>query len=257
MLPLLKIMLIRDGGIIVKDQSKLIIFVFSIIIGVFIANQMKSNVEYYIPITLESLENTKAEIEAIKKEIVELNERFEEKEEQLERLKSISKGEENILDILKKEVRDNKIQAGFYDMEGPGISIKMYDNPEQEIIGFSVDDDIVHDVDILNIINDLRLAGAEAISINGERLINSSEIKCGGPIIRINEKSFATPFVLEAIGDPKVLMAAVNAPGTYGDTLKNIFFIGLEPREENNIIIPAYRGDLDFKYARPKGEGES
>ena len=240
-----------------RDYSKPIIFLFSIIVGIFIANQMKLNVEYYIPITLESLENTRAEIESVKKEIVELNERLEEKNEHLERLKNISKGEENILDILKREVRENKIQAGFYPMEGPGISIKMYDNPEQEIIGFSVNDDIVHDVDILNIINDLRLAGAEAISINGERVINSSEIKCGGPIIRINEKSFATPFVLEAIGDPKVLMAAVNAPGTYGDTLKNVFFIGFEPREENKIIIPGYRGNIEFKYARPKGEGES
>lgn len=45
----------------------------------------------------------------------------------------------------------------------------MYDNPEDEIIGQDVNDDVIHDVDVLNILNDLRVAGAEAISINGER----------------------------------------------------------------------------------------
>ncbi len=65
-------------------------------------------------------------------------------------------------------------------MEGPGISIKMYDNPDSQIVGLDINDDVIHDVDILNILNDLKIAGAEAISINGERVVSNSEIKCGG-----------------------------------------------------------------------------
>jgi uncharacterized protein YlxW (UPF0749 family) len=49
-------------------------------------------------------------------------------------------------------------------------------------------------------------------------------------------------------------MASVNAPGTYGDALKNVYFIGFEPRIEDKIVIPAYIGDSGFDFAKPVGE---
>ena len=49
-------------------------------------------------------------------------------------------------------------------------------------------------------------------------------------------------------------MAAVSAPHTYGDMLKNVYQIGFEPKIEERVIIPAYRGELTFEYAKPKGD---
>jgi len=106
------------------------------------------------------------------------------------------------------------------------------------------------------IINDLRAAGAEAISINNQRVLSTSEIKCGGPIIRINGRSVGSPFYIKAIGDPKLLSAAINAPNTYGYALKTIDQIVIETTVEDNIVIPAYNGDFDFKYAKPVKEGD-
>lgn len=51
-----------------------------------------------------------------------------------------------------------------------------------------------------------------------------SELKCRGPVIGINGISIGTPFIIRAIGDQKLLMAAVNAPGTYGDALKHFCY---------------------------------
>lgn len=240
-----------------KNNPRVILTLFSIIIGIFIATQMKLNVESYAPVTLKSIQDTKFEINKLKVEIEELNLIEKEKILEFESLQNASQGNENIIDILNKDLDLNMDRSGYSDLEGPGISITMFDNPSNQVVGFSVSDDIIHDVDILNILNDLRIAGAEAISINDERVISSSEIKCGGPIIKLNQKSLGTPFIIKAIGDPKVLMAAVNAPDTYGDILKTVYKIGFEPQSQERVIIYAYTGRFSFKYAKPKREGDS
>ncbi|MFY9214746.1 MAG: DUF881 domain-containing protein [Tissierellaceae bacterium] len=239
-----------------KNKNKFIIGIFSIIIGITIAIQLKANVEAYVPATIQSIQDTLKEIDIVKSEINELNKIIEEREEELKTLEQIAEGDENIIEVLNSEKQKIMINSGYTKLEGPGISIKMYDNPDSEVVGFDIDDDIIHDLDILNILNDLRIAGAEAISINGQRVMSTSEIKCHGPILRINDKSVGTPFIIEAIGDPQLLMASVNAPNTYGQILKNVYYIGFEPKIEDKVTIPAYDGDFTFTYAKPKGEGD-
>lgn len=238
-----------------KNKGTLIILIISIGLGVLISTMMKSNLETYAPVTLLHLENTEKEIQATIKEVNELEKIVENKQEELKSLMDLLSNEESIVDKLNENLMSNKTISGHLALEGPGIIIKMYDNQDEEIIGQDVNDDVIHDVDVLNILNDLRLAGAEAISINGERVITSSEIKCRGPVIGINGRVVGTPFIISAIGDPTLLMAAVNAPYTYGDILKN-FSIGFEPEERDEVYIPAYSGNFDFKYAKPIREGD-
>jgi uncharacterized protein YlxW (UPF0749 family) len=199
--------------------------------------------------------DTRKEIDAVRNEISELEKIVAQREAELTTLESINTGEVNIIDILKKDVMENRNRAGYTAMEGPGLEIIMYDNIGGGI-GLNFNDYIIHDVDIMNIINDLRVAGAEAISINDQRIIASSEVKCGGPIIRVNGKSIGTPFVINAIGDPQLLMAAVNAPGTYGDNLTKIYGIGLQPYVKDKVEVAAYKGSFKFNYAKPMEEGE-
>lgn len=238
------------------NKNRFTIAFFSVIIGVFIATQLKANVEDYVPVTIKSIENTRNEIESIKREIEELSKVIEVKEEELVVLGNIARGDENIVDVLKNDLYNNMISSGYTKLAGPGISIKMHDNTDSEVVGFDINDDIIHDADVLNILNDLRVAGAEAISINGQRVMSTSEIKCHGPIIRINGRVVATPFIISAIGDPQLLMASVNAPDTYGDLLKNVYSIGFEPKVEDKVVIPEYKGNFTFDHAKPKGEGD-
>lgn len=239
-----------------KNNPKIILAFFSMIIGILIAIQMKIKVESYAPVTINALEMTKKEIVNINTEIVELNKIIQSKEEELAILDSISKGDENIIDLLIEDIKNNKMNLGQVSLEGPGIVISMYDNPEERSFDFDLNNDIIHDIDILNIINDLKVAGAEAISVNGQRVISTSEIKCAGPTIRINGRTSATPFIIKAIGDPKSLVASVNAPGTNGDILKNVYNKGFDITVEDLITIPGYKGILNFKYAKPSGEGD-
>ena len=139
-----------------KYNPKIILTISSVIIGIIISTLMKANVEYYAPVTIKSIQNMQNEITMTKNEIVELNLVIEEKQKELEVLENISKGDENIIDILSGDLKFNKSQSGYTQLEGPGISIKMYDNPDSQIVGFDINDDVIHDVDILNILNDLK-----------------------------------------------------------------------------------------------------
>lgn len=239
-----------------EKNTKVILTLFSIIIGILISIQIKIKVDSYAPVTVRALEMTKNEIEMVKNEIEELDKVIEAKEEELEILDNIYSGDENIIDLLSENLEKNKINSGRASLKGPGIIILMYDNPEERGFGYDLNKDIIHDTDILNIINDLKVAGAEAISVNGERVLSTSEIKCAGPTIRINERTSATPFRIKAIGDPKLLTAAVSAPGTNGDILKNVLNKGFETTVEDSITISAYEKPFNFRYAKPVGEGE-
>lgn len=239
-----------------KTKSKVTLLVFSLFMGILISSQAEVNVIAVESESLKSIETYVTQIDRTQEEISKLNVMIKDKEKELKLLMESDNKNNNLDSLLEEDIETNKVHSGFSDLEGPGIKIIMYDNIEYDIIGLDVNDDIIHDIDILNILNDLKIAGAEALSINHQRVVSTTEIKCGGPIIRINGKSYATPFVIRAIGDPSQLMAAVTAPGTYGDILKNVYQLHFDPAINENIFIPSYDGDFRYTYAKPVEVGE-
>ncbi len=105
---------------------------------------------------------------------------------------------------------------------------------------------LIHDGDILSIINELKNAGAEAISINDQRLVPTSSIVCGGNIIEINGEKVGAPFIIKAIGLPE-LLAGLSRPGGYLQILKDDT-IEVDLKMSNKITIPKYSGVLTYKY---------
>ena len=237
-------------------KANFIILVVFVVFGIVLGVQIKQKVPYFTPVTLNSIETTKYEIDNINKEIEELKLMLKDKEEKIQLYENIARDDKNIIDLLDKELKKTKLIAGFVDVKGPGIIVKMEDNMNEDAFGQGYDLDLIHDADVLRIINDLKEAGAEAISINEQRVLSISEIKCGGPIIRINGKSIGTPIYIKAIGDPKLLNAAINAPNTYGYALKNIDQLVIETEIVDELIIPSYSADFHFKYAKPIKEGD-
>mgnify|MGYP000916185889 CR=1 FL=1 len=238
-----------------KKPNFTILF-FSMILGIFMAGQLKQNIPILTPVTLSSIQATKYEINSVNKEIEDIEKLTMQRTEQLQILEGIALGDEDIIDILDAELENNKIAAGFEEVEGPGIIIRMEDNLAETAFGEEFDFDVIHDIDVLRIINDLRGAGAEAIDINGQRVLSISEIKCGGPIIRVNGKSLGAPFYISAIGDPKLLNAAINAPNTYAYALRTIDQLNIETTIEDHIVVPKYNGRFNFLYAKPLKEGD-
>ncbi len=239
-----------------KTKTKFILFLLFVFFGIVLGVQLKNKVPVFTPVTLNTIEMTKDEIDNINKEIEELKKVLKDMEEKIDLYENTAIESKDVIDLIQGELNKTKLIAGFVDVKGPGIIVKMEDNMSEEAMGQSLDLDLIHDADVLRIINDLKEAGAEAISINGQRVLSISEIKCGGPIIRINGKSIGTPIYINAIGDPKLLNAAINAPNTYGYALKTIDQLVVETEVVDELVVPGFRGNYEFKYANPIKEGD-
>ena len=95
---------------------------------------------------------------------------------------------------------------------------------------------VVHESHIFSLIHELKIAGAEAIAINGKRLKPNSYISCNGPVITIDGEQFPAPFVVEAIGNPSTLSTALHIPGGMMDQLL-MDNIVVELSEDNEITM--------------------
>lgn len=113
--------------------------------------------------------------------------------------------------VLNVTLQEMKVWAGLTPVQGPGLTVTLRDSTKE---GMLMDNDkIIHDSDVLRVVNELWAAGAEAIEINGDRLSVGSSIRCVGPVIHIDGKPVASPVMVRAIGDVNTLMGAIELPG--------------------------------------------
>jgi uncharacterized protein YlxW (UPF0749 family) len=149
--------------------------------------------------------------------------------------------EKPVIEIMSDELRYLRMKYGDIGIEGEGIEISIKDSNRDLKENQNPNDLLVHDVDILRIINDLKKSGAEAMSINGDRLISSSEIKCSGATIIINGKTHAQPFIIKAIGDKNTLKSSLVHPDSYANLLKKSYGIYIDIVEKDKIFINSYK----------------
>jgi uncharacterized protein YlxW (UPF0749 family) len=110
---------------------------------------------------------------------------------------------------------------------------------------------------LLEVVNELNAAGAEAISINGQRFISTTEIReTGGVHININTVSYAPPFEFKAIGDPKTLEAALRLREGIVERLEANGVV-VTITQEQLVKIERYNGVIEKKYAKVIKEGET
>lgn len=138
--------------------------------------------------------------------------------------------------------------AGTTAVKGPGVVLSIEDSKKAISSKDNTNLYIIHDEDILKVINELKASGAEAISLNEQRIIATSEIRCAGPTISVNNTRVAAPFVIKAVGDAKGMEEAIKMRGGVAESL-SVWGIQLDIKKDNNIIIPAYKGAIQFKYA--------
>lgn len=132
-----------------------------------------------------------------------------------------------------------KLKAGFTDVGGPGISIKL-DDASARRDDLPLNWLIIHDQDIKIILNELKKSGAEAISINGERVAAMSEQVCAGPTILINGNRYSVPYYIEAIGDPDLLYSNITKSARIAEMME--YDIRVEITKVKEIKINKFSG---------------
>lgn len=141
-------------------------------------------------------------------------------------------------ELVNKELTEAKINFGLTDVTGDGIIVTLTNTDE---LAYDADD-------LLELVNELRSAGAEAISINGERIVNTSDIvNITSSIIKVNSKNISSPYVIKAIGDNTYLKSALTIKNGYYDIKqKSDYKIKIE--EKTNIEINKYSKSVNLKY---------
>jgi uncharacterized protein YlxW (UPF0749 family) len=152
--------------------------------------------------------------------------------------------------LLKEQLDAAEIIAGKKEVTGQGISVKMSDGIKTAPLGVDASLFWLHDADILSVVNELRDAGAEAISVNEQRLTSISEIRCVGAMLSVNNVRVGEPFMIKAIGDSKALESALLFKGGIVSELTT-YGIEFEIKKSEKITVPAYNGAINFKYAVP------
>ena len=109
---------------------------------------------------------------------------------------------------------------------------------------------------MLKLVNELKAAGAEAIAINGQRIVSFSEIRCAGPTISVNNTRISPPYVIQAIGSPESLDSSLNMRGGIIDIFQ-FWGIQVQVQKTDNMTLPEYIGRYSFQYAQAAGEGEN
>ncbi|MEI6131803.1 MAG: DUF881 domain-containing protein [Bacillota bacterium] len=144
------------------------------------------------------------------------------------------------LNLLSSELERVSLLAGMKDVSGSGVEITMDDSsltPEER-----GDDNpnwyVIHDKDVIRVINELRKAGAQAISINGERIVSTSEQVCAGATIIVNGKRYITPFIIRAIGDSALLYDSIFNSSVFLEL--NSFSIPFKIEKKESIKIDAF-----------------
>lgn len=191
----------------------------------------------------------------LRSQVLKYKERYDELLEETEKIDEelkieIEKATQNNsqLEEAKNQIEKANKQIGLAEVTGPGVIITIADSKVDSSKKANPSDLLVHDIDLLKIVNELKNAGAEAISINNQRVILTTSIICGGNIININQEKIGSPFEIKAIGLPESL-ANLERPGGYLSILKEKEIIVNFEKSTEDITIPKYSGVLKFKYS--------
>lgn len=146
---------------------------------------------------------------------------------------------------IPKDLQKARIFAGLENMQGPGIIVTLNDNTEQSNLSSSNNLNVVQDEDLLRTVNELKAAGAEAISLNGQRIVATSEIRWAGSHVLVNNTSISSPYEIRAIGNSERLENALKLKNGIVDTL-SVWGIQIKINRQERVEIPAFKGNLEF-----------
>lgn len=153
-----------------------------------------------------------------------------------------------------------EVVAGQVAVQGPGLRVTLDDAPGTSGDPFGSDEDRttgggrVLDRDLQRVVNALWAAGAEAISVSGQRLTAASAIRSAGEAVLVDYRPVSPPYVIEAIGDPRTLEAdfADSSAGQSLATLHSAVGLRYSVRTVSALRLPAASGSLSLRYARPE-----
>lgn len=238
------------------DSAVICMTIVCLTLGAIIGIQIKTVRRQTSAFDLQRVNELSVELKKALEENEILSDKLRESRRKIQEYEDSVGSESNQVKILKEELEQIRLAAGLEDMQGRGVTVTLNDS-NQSGQNASIDTNafLVHAEDILSVINELNVAGAEAIEINGQRIVGTSSVRCAGSVVNINGVKIATPFIITAIGDPDVLEASLRFPGGVVDSLSP-WGIEVTIKKSQNVVVSGYRQSISFKEATPVEKGE-
>ncbi len=225
-----------------NDVMKKIMFgLISTVLGILISMSIREKAEIMSPMSIEKIENYNRELNIVENQINVDKEIISHIKSSIEE-KSSPFYQDELKRSLQNELKELKILSGEYDIKGEGIVIMIDDSKNEDYKNTNLG--IIHDIDIMIILNELKAAGVDAISINDVRVMGDSEIKCMGPTVKVDGHSKATPFIIKAVGDMEMIYNIMSDKNSYINLLETTYYMDVKVEKNKNIIIPKRDGRM-------------
>ena len=233
------------------NEANIFLFIATIIIGILIAmNFNLDGKERFLDV--EQYEVAYNERLKLQNEIGDLEKKYDELSNKIEKYESGTKTEYEVMGDMYEETRKNKMSLGLLPVEGDGIKITLNDSLDYLSGKTTVTPNmLIHDYDLIRVINDLRSAGAEAISVNGYRITYSSSTLCVGSTISLDKIKIGAPFSIIAIGDKEAMKTYLETQDNYVNKLKlRTCFVEVEP--VHDVKLQSYTKSMSVQHLRQK-----
>ena len=162
-----------------------------------------------------------------------------------------------------RRIADLKDPAGLEPRSGPGLTITLADAPEDLIntTTGNVNDLLVHQQDIQAVVNALWQGGATAVTVEGQRIVSTTGIKCEGNAVQLQGVPYPQPYEIQAVGDQGDLLTAIE-DDDYLALYRQLaadpdYALGWDLTLEDSVTAPAYDGLLDLNFAVPLDQAGS
>ena len=178
---------------------------------------------------------------------------LEDAEKKLEEERANATQNNSELAELESSIQEGNKAAGLAEVTGDGLIITLNDNQKVSASSYLGDPNelLVHYTDVIRVVNELKNAGAQAISVNDQRIVTTSSIECVGTVITVNGEKIGMPITIKAIGLQERLIN-VDRQNGYIMILREMYGIVADVEKEENITIPKYTGVIKFDYAESK-----
>lgn len=191
----------------------------------------------------------------LRDEVLRMKERYdnayadlENAQKELEKVRQEATQDNGTAEAREQELKENNMLLGNTDVTGEGVEVFLEDATTTDN-NLNASLQIIHFDDLQWVINELRNAGAEAIEVNGQRIINTTAITCEGNIIKVNGEKIGSPFTIKAIGSQNLLYGALERAGSWLDEIRNAGNTA-EVKKLDNITIVKYSGIIDSEYLK-------
>ena len=206
------------------------------------------------PITRQSDQGiVAATISRLESEQARLKNQIADMRTQLSAVQASDTQHKSTLSNINNEVARQRLAAGMVALHGPGVTVTLDDStvrsiPENE----DPANYILHDYDLRDVLNALWIAGAEAISVNGERIVSNTSLYCVGTTVICNTTRLSPPYEIQAVGESQALEASLRGSSQMEklNQRAQVYDLPIKIDQSQDVLVPAYNGSFVFKYAK-------